>query len=220
MKKYFSVLLLLLFMKSISAQEIANFGKYANDNAKIVQSKKPVKAVFMGDSITEFWGVNDPQFFTANNFVNRGISGQTSTQMLLRFRNDVIQLRPKMVFIMAGTNDIAENLGPISLEDVFGNIVSMVELAKFNYIKPVILLVLPARIFGWNTKLQPADKIVTLNSMLKDYAAKNHIDFVDMHTAMKTKENGLNLLYTGDEVHPNLAGYKKMEEILPKKYLK
>lgn len=209
--------LALTFMSTLfSAQDFANFAKYANDNTKVKSQKTVPTAVFMGDSITEGWFSTNPKFFTDHNFVGRGISGQTTSQMLLRFREDVINLKPRKVIILAGTNDIAENQGPISLEKVFGNIVSMVELAKVNKIKVVLCSVLPAYDFPWRKGLEPANKVIALNKMLYDYAQKNHITYVDYHSEMKDDKNGLPVELAGDGIHPTKLGYTKMEEILMK----
>ena len=134
--------------------------------------------------------------------------------MLLRFREDVINLKPKKVIILAGTNDIAENSGPISLEKVFGNIVSMAELAKANKIEVVICSVLPAYEFPWRKSIEPANKVIALNTMLKDFAHKNHLIYVDYHTPLKDDKNGLPTAIAEDGIHPTKLGYAKMEEIL------
>jgi acetyl esterase/lipase/lysophospholipase L1-like esterase len=190
--------------------------KYADANTKVKPGEKLV--VFMGNSITENWGNMDAAFFKDNNYLSRGIGGQVSSQMLVRFREDVINLHPKAVVIEAGTNDIAENRGPISLENVFGNIVSMCELAKASGIKPIIGSVLPASDFNWHRGLEPAEKIKTLNSMLKAYALKNHIVYVDYWSAlvMNDKKGMKPELTLDGTVHPNLAGYKIMEPLVKK----
>lgn len=190
--------------------------KYADANTKIKPGEKLV--VFMGNSITENWGNMDAAFFKDNDYLSRGIGGQVSSQMLVRFREDVINLHPKAVVIEAGTNDIAENRGPISLENVFGNIVSMCELARASGIKPIIGSVLPASDFSWHRELNPADKIIELNGMLKEYAAKNHIVYVDYWSALVLPDKkGMKPELTLDGlVHPNLAGYKIMEPLVMK----
>jgi lysophospholipase L1-like esterase len=168
----------------------------------------------MGDSITEGWVNNDPKFFTDNNFVGRGISGQTTSQMLLRFREDVINLKPKKVVILAGTNDIAENNGPISLDKVFGNIVSMVELAKANKIKVVICSVLPASEYPWRKGMEPNIKIPALNEMIKSYAASKGFVYLDYFAAMNDGNNGMKAEYTTDGVHCSSKGYELMESMV------
>ena len=207
---------LLLFSTMSYAQDFANFGRYQKQNQEVLSQNIAPNSVLMGDSITEGWFATDPGFFTKNNFVGRGISGQVTSQMLLRFREDVIKLKPKRVIILAGTNDIAENQGPISLDKVFGNIASMVELAKANNIKVVLCSVLPAYDFPWRKDMQPADKVIALNKMIKDYAQKNHITYVDYHSVLKDEKNGLPKEIAEDGIHPNKLGYEKMEAILMK----
>jgi lysophospholipase L1-like esterase len=214
MKKSVITFFLLLMSVVIFAQDFANFSKYEQDNLKIKSQNTKPEAVFMGDSITEGWVSTDPKFFTDHNFIGRGISGQVTSQMLIRFREDVINLGPKKVIILAGINDIAENQGKISHEKILGNIISMVELAKANKIKVVLCSVLPAYDFWWRAGLQPAEKVVAFNKLLKNYAKKNKIPYVEYFDEMKDERNGLPKLYADDEVHPNLNGYKKMEEIL------
>lgn len=220
--KTYSLLLTFFSIFNIYCQEDsmkrdwANLNKYNKENSMIIENSVTNSTVLMGDSITEFWKVNDSGFFTVNNLIDRGISGQTTSQMLLRFRQDVINLRPTKVVILAGINDIAENTGPISLEAIFGNIVSMIELAKVNKIKVVLCSVLPANNFYWNPKLQPAEKVIELNKMLKDYALKNKIPFVDYYSSMVDNEKGLDKKYGDDGVHPNKNGYKLMESLLLK----
>lgn len=211
--KIFKLLTLLVPM-IFSAQDFANIARYHTENETIIQSGNFPKYVFMGDSITEFWKNYNPDFFTKNNYADRGISGQTSSQMLLRFQEDVIRLKPKRVYILAGTNDIAGNQGAVTLEKIFENIQSMAELAKKNHIEVVLCSVLPAFDFQWRKGLQPSGKIIQLNEMIKNYASKNKIPYVDYHSAMKDSRNGLDAKYTEDEVHPNKIGYQKMEEIL------
>lgn len=207
---------LLLFSTMSYAQDFANFGRYQKQNQEVLSQNIAPNSVLMGDSITEGWFATDPGFFTKNNFVGRGISGQVTSQMLLRFREDVIKLKPKRVIILAGTNDIAENQGPIALDKVFGNIVSMAELAKANNIKVILCSVLPAYDFPWRKDMQPADKVIALNKMIKDYAQKNHITYVDYHSVLKDEKNGLPKEIAEDGIHPNKLGYEKMEAILMK----
>jgi lysophospholipase L1-like esterase len=178
-------------------------------------SQKP-RVVFMGNSITEGWRVADSAFFIQNNYIDRGISGQTTPQMLIRFRPDVIDLKPAAVVILAGINDIAQNTGPMTLEETFGNIVSMAQLAKAANIKVIISSVLPAYDFPWRKGLQPAEKVVKLNAMLKKYALENKIIYLNYFDAMKDSRNGLPASLSEDGVHPNLAGYKIMEPLAVK----
>lgn len=191
----------------------AQFRRYADANRTVQTSPK---AVFMGNSITDGWWPTDSTFFINNKYVDRGISGQTSAEMLVRFRADVLDLTPKSVVILAGINDIAQNNGFIALEHVFGNIVSMAELAKAQNIKVLICSVLPAYDFLWRPGLEPAGKVIKLNAMLKDYAAKNKLTYVDYYSALVDERGGLPAKYSKDGVHPTLEGYKIMESIIQK----
>jgi acyl-CoA thioesterase I len=175
------------------------------------------RVVFMGDSITEGWGQHGAaaapdraEFFPGKPYVNRGISGQTTPQMLVRFRPDVINLQPKAVVLLAGTNDIAENTGKETLEEIEGNIASMSELARANGIRMVLCSILPASDYRWHLGLQPAAKIRTLNAWIKDFATKNGIVYVDYYSSMANGEGGLKAELSPDGVHPNKAGYAIM----------
>lgn len=189
----------------------ADLGRYKKENSMIQQ---PVKAVFMGNSITDGWPVADPDFFSRNGYVGRGISGQVSAQMLMRFRQDVIDLKPQAVVILAGTNDIAYNDYAVTLEQTFDNVVSMVQLAQANQIQVVLCSTLPAYQFSWRPELRPAEAIKELNRKFKEYADAQGILFVDYHSAMKDERDGLPLKYASDGVHPTLEGYKVMEELV------
>lgn len=203
-----------------SLNDWANFQKYAYENSKLPPiSEEDNRVVFMGNSITEFWKPTDSAFFAGRQYIDRGISGQTTPQMLLRFRKDVIDLKPSVVVILAGINDIAENTGPIELEDIYGNIVSMVQLAEANNIKVVLCAVLPAAGFYWNPVIKPADKVIRLNAMIQNYARENNIAYADYFTPMVNDAKGLKAAYSDDGVHPNLAGYKVMEPIVEKAIL-
>lgn len=191
----------------------AKTDRYYEANKEVVKSPK---AVLMGDSITDNWFKKDKTFFNTNNFIGRGISGQTTSQMLVRFRRDVLDLSPKYVVILAGTNDIAMNNGWISLENILGNIQSMCELAKVHKIKPIICSVLPAFAYGWRPEVQPAEIIVEFNRMLQEYAKSERIQYIDYHSILKDERNGLPESYAKDGVHPNLECYKIMEECLLK----
>lgn len=200
---------------AVSAQQKdwAGFGRYAEANKTV---KTPSKVVFMGNSITDGWWPADSTFFISNGYIDRGISGQTTSEMLVRFRPDVIDLKPKAVVILAGINDIAQNNGYISLEHTFGNIVSMAELAKANRIKVILCSVMPAFDIPWRNGMPAADKVIRLNKMIKDYADANKIPYVDYHSAMKDERNGLPTKYSKDGIHPTLEGYKVMEELVQK----
>jgi len=175
------------------------------------------RVIFMGDSITEGWGqkatATSPdrgEFFPGKPYINRGISGQTTPQMLVRFRQDVIDLKPKVVVLLAGTNDLAENTGKLTLAEIGGNIASMSELARANGIRVVLCSVLPASEFRWHPGLDPAPKIRALNVWIKDYAAKNGFVYVDYYSSMSNSEGGLKTELSPDGVHPNKAGYEIM----------
>ena len=174
------------------------------------------RVVFMGNSITAGWIRVDSSFFAGKPYFDRGISGQTSGQMLLRFREDVINLKPEVVVILAGINDIAENNGPSRLEDVFGNIVSMAELARTNHIKVVLSSVMPAYEFTWRMTIDPKPGITALNGMIKDYCNKNCLVYLDYFTALADDRRGMPANLSRDGVHPNLAGYKIMEPLAEK----
>ncbi len=189
----------------------AQFGRYAEMNET---APKGAKAVFMGNSITDVWAKRRPEFFSENGYIGRGISGQTTSQILVRFRRDVIDLQPLSVVILAGTNDIALNGGYISLENIAGNIASMAELAKVHGIKVIICSVLPAYDYKWRPGLEPADKILELNGLLRRYAEMNGCVYVDYHSVMKDERNGLPEKYSTDGVHPTDAGYEIMESII------
>jgi lysophospholipase L1-like esterase len=194
-----------------SAQDWANLGRYRDVNDTL--KGKKIRAVFMGNSITDSWIRESPEFFAKNDFVDRGISGQTSPQMLLRFRQDVIALHPGAVVLLCGTNDIAGNTGPSTLEMIEDNIMSMAELAKANKIKPVLCSVLPVLKYYWNTAVEPVEKIAALNAWIKAYAAKNHFRYLDYYAALADDQKGMKKEYSEDGVHPNKAGYTVMEKI-------
>jgi len=196
---------------NLTAQDWANLNRFKNENIKLeLPSSKENRVVFMGNSITEGWSKFSPEFFSNGQYINRGISGQTTPQMLLRFRQDVINLKPAVVVILAGTNDIAGNTGPSTLQMIMDNIISMVELAKSNNIKVILSSVLPAFDYPWNPGLNPAEKIPMLNKMIENYAKNNNIIFLDYFSSMVDNRNGLKAEYTIDGVHPNKAGYEIM----------
>ncbi|MFY8067638.1 MAG: GDSL-type esterase/lipase family protein [Flavobacterium sp.] len=194
--------------------------KYAIENQQLLKlPNNGNRIVFIGDSITEFWQQYDSAFFTQNKYINRGISSQTTSQIQERFQNDVIDLEPKYVIILAGINDIAENNGPISIEEIMNNIVSMVEKALKNNIEVVLCSILPASDFYWNPKIKPIEKIKQLNVLIEAYCLIEKIKFVDYYTPMVDENFGLDKKFTDDGVHPNLNGYLKMKTIL-ESYLK
>jgi lysophospholipase L1-like esterase len=188
----------------------AQLCRYHRDNAAL--RGQPVSVVFMGDSITDGWIKDDPDFFKEGR-VDRGISGQTTPQMLLRFREDVIALKPKAVHIMAGTNDIAGNTGAATMAMVQGYIQSMAELARANGIKVMLASVPPAASFPWSPDKRPAPQIAEMNAWLKRYAAANGFTFVDYHPALATAEGAMKPGMATDGVHPTPAGYAAMRPV-------
>ena len=197
------------------AQDWANTARFKDENAKLTSpAKGENRVVFMGNSITEGWIRTHPDFFAGKPYVNRGISGQTTPQMLVRFRPDVINLKPALVVILAGTNDIAGNTGPSTLEMIMDNLISMTELAKANNIKVVLSSVLPAFDYPWKPGMEPAMKIVKLNEMIKKYADDHGIVYIDYFSSMADERNGLKKELSGDGVHPNDAGYQMMEPLV------
>lgn len=198
------------------AQDWPQLSYYQKANELLKTSEKPIEAVFFGDSITEGWPQFNPSFFDSNNFVGRGIGGQTTPQLLLRFRQDVLGLRPKKVIFLAGINDIAENTGPISIEAIMGNIKGMTEIAKANEVEMVLCAVLPANSFPWRPSIIPTRKVIKLNQMIKAYAQENNLIYIDYYNHMVDDEQGLISTLGYDTVHPNKAGYALMEEVLLK----
>ena len=214
----FYIILTFIFMEEIllaQDNDWANLNRYKEENLKIgLPADNENRVVFIGNSITQGWIEVDPNFFAGKSYINRGISGQTTPQMLVRFRSDVVNLKPKVVVILAGTNDIAGNTGPSTLEMIEDNIASMVEIANANNIKVVLCSILPAYDYPWKTGLEPAQKIVDLNKWIKEYAVKNKIIYVDYFAPIADQRNGMKKAYSEDGVHPNLAGYKVMEPIV------
>ncbi|MDZ7649168.1 MAG: SGNH/GDSL hydrolase family protein [Cytophagales bacterium] len=198
--------------------DFANLKRFQQDNKKVMEPKtNENKVVFMGNSITEGWERIDPTFFAGKPYINRGISGQTTSQMVLRFQQDVVDLKPKVVVILAGTNDIAGNSGPMTLEQTRDNIIAMAQLAKANGIQVVISSVIPAYDYPWKPGLEPAGKIVALNKMLKEYASKYKIVYLDYFSAMADEKEMVYEKGLGDDgVHPNLDGYKIMAPLAEK----
>ena len=166
--------------------------------------------VFYGNSITDGWARYFPAMFPGKPYVGRGISGQTTPQMLVRFHQDVVALAPKAVVILAGTNDIAGNTGPSTLEMIEDNITAMTEIAKAHHIHVVLSSVLPAYDYPWKPGLEPAPKIIALNAWMKEYARTSGETYLDYHAAMADARGGLPTATSGDGVHPNEAGYRIM----------
>jgi len=192
----------------------ANLCRYAPDNEAFGArgAHLPI-AVFLGDSITEGWAREDGSFFTSNRIVGRGISGQVSGQNLLRFRQDVVDLHPKVVQILIGTNDIAGNAGPTTYTNIERNLTSMVQLARASGIRVVLGTVTPASEYPWRHGMQPAMKIEHLNVWIRDYARKHNLVVADYHRALEDGKGGFRSEWTSDGVHPNRAGYMVMEPV-------
>ena len=211
------ILFVMLFNKISYAQDWANLKRFQQENSELLLPKaNEHRVIFMGNSITEGWLSIRPEFFKNKPYVNRGISGQTTPQMLLRFRQDVIHLKPSTVVLLAGINDIAENTGPSTIEMIANNIISMVELAKANQIKVIICSVLPANNFPWRKGIKPAEKVRKLNVILQLYSYKNKLAYVDYYSAMVNDSHGLKKELGEDGIHPNKKGYLIMEPILEK----
>jgi len=217
-KTLFYFLLVTLFMTKIShAQDWANLKYYQKENAKLgLPSTGEYRIVFIGNSITEAWENFIPSLFSDRSYINRGICGQTTPQILTRFQSDVIDLQPSILIILAGTNDIAGNAGPITIKEIGDNIKSMVEQAISNGIQVILSSVLPVYDYPWSPGLNPAEKIITLNEILKNYAHQKKIFYLDYFSSMVDQRNGLKDAYSNDGVHPNEEGYKLMTKLVKK----
>jgi len=194
----------------------AQLSRFQSSNSRIkrITSDENI-VVFMGDSITEGWRSYSPDFFEENPYINRGISGQTTPQMLIRFRQDVVDLQPRAVVILAGINDIAGNTGPSTPEMIQNNIASMVDIAQANDIVVILTSILPAAKFSWRPEVDPADQVIAMNQWLKTYAQNNGCIYVDYFSAMVDNDGkGMRRELTNDAVHPNKAGYNIMEPMI------
>ena len=192
-----------------------NLGRYRQANAELPRAAAGERrVVFMGNSVTESWGALFSQLFPGKPYVNRGISGQTTPQMLIRFRQDVVAVEPAVVVILGGTNDIAGNTGPSTLAMIEDNIASMADIARANGIRVVLASVLPVFDYPWKRGLEPAPKIVELNAWIKAYAARVGAVYLDFHTPMSDERQGLRAELTRDGVHPNDAGYRIMAPLV------
>jgi lysophospholipase L1-like esterase len=214
-KQLFFLLLILLSSDLVIAQDWANLNQFKADNEALSPLKKgEERIVFMGNSITIGWLATHPEFFKDKPYVNRGISGQTTPQMLVRFRADVVDIGATVVVILAGTNDIAENTGPTTLETIANNLKSMTEIATSNGIKVILCSVLPAYDYPWKPGMEPNVKIPKLNALIKSYADQNTIMYLDYFSALDNGKNGIDKTYSYDEVHLTLEGYKVLEPLL------
>lgn len=210
-----SCILSIFGLTFLQSQDWANLTQFKEANAELGSTKVgEERVVFMGNSITIGWLNLRPEFFKGKPYVNRGISGQTTPQMLVRFRQDVIDLQPKAVVLLAGTNDIAGNTGPSTLKMIMDNIKGMSEMAKTNGIIVILSSTLPAYDYPWRPGLEPAAKVIALNKMIKAYAKANGHLYVDYFSAMVDDRNGLPKKYAKDEVHPTIAGYSVMEPLV------
>jgi lysophospholipase L1-like esterase len=192
-------------------QDWSNLNRYKLDNTQLGSPLEHEKrVVFMGNSITQGWSVLFPEFFEGKPYINRGISGQTTPQMLIRFRADVIALEPKVVLILAGINDIAGNTGPSDVTMITNNIMSMAELAKNNNIHVIISSILPAKDFSWKPGMNPPPKILAVNTIIEKFANDNGMIYLDYYSSMVDEDNALKKEYGSDGVHPNKEGYQVM----------
>ncbi len=191
-----------------------NLARYRDQNAQLAPvAKGESRVVFYGDSITDGWGRVQGAFFPGKPYINRGISGQTTPQMVVRFRQDVVALKPKVVVILAGTNDVAGNTGPSTPEMTEDNFMSMVDIARANDIRVVLASILPASDYPWKPGVDPGPKIVALNAWLKEYAAKRNLVYLDYYAAMVNDKLGMRPDLASDGVHPTTAGYDIMSPL-------
>ena len=215
MKKSIIFLILLTMCMFGYSQDWFRFKDYKADNERIIASKEFPEVVFMGNSITENWAYFHPEFFTEHNYLGRGIGGQTSAHMLVRFQSDVIELHPKVVVIMAGTNDVAHNDFWVAPEQVVNNVVSMCTLAKANGIIPIVSSIPPCTGFVWRKEIENAGQtIVEINAVLKAYAEANGIVYVDYHSALADENQGFPKSLSDDGCHPNPDTYYQMEAMV------
>ncbi len=201
-----------------SLSDVANLKRYAAEDAKVgPPAAGEERVVFLGDSITDFWGRRYGKFFPGKPYLNRGISGQVTPQLLLRFRQDVIALHPRVVVFLGGTNDIGGSLGPIDSEATQNNIMSIVDLARQNHIAVVLSSLTPVcDAISPQTDKRPMEKIKAMNDWLKDYAARNKIVYLDYFSAMLDEQGMLRKELTWDGLHPNDAGYDVMGPLAEK----
>jgi lysophospholipase L1-like esterase len=198
--------------KPLTARAWASSDRYQSANAELI-AKQPSESrvVFFGDSITDAWNLEES--FAGKGYINRGIGGQATPQMLLRFRQDVVGLEPRVVVILAGTNDVAENTGPETLEDIEGNLASMVEIAEANQIHVVLSSILPVAAYPWHKEIRPVDKIVALNTWMKSFAAGRGLVYLDYYSALVDDHHGMKAAFSEDGVHPDKAGYAVMQPL-------
>jgi lysophospholipase L1-like esterase len=193
----------------------ADLHHYEAENKRLPASTPNEKrVVFLGSSIFEFWKTRAPEYFAEHKaYLDRGISGQIAPQLLIRFQQDVIALKPAAVIILAGSNDIAGSTGHVTNQRIMDNIKSMVELARAHNIKPILCAYLPVAEYPWRKGMEPAQKIISLNKEIRDYAAQNKLTLLDYFTPLVDEHNGQRAELTIDGVHPNAAGYKIMAKV-------
>ena len=206
-------------MESENNQDWPNLKRYEDENLSLGYPQENEKrVVFMGDSITEEWSRLYPNYFEERSYINRGIGGQTTPQMLIRFKQDVVDLRPAVVVILAGTNDIAGNTGLSNVKMITDNIFSMATIATAHGIQVVLSSVLPVYLYEWSLEIiDPPSTIDAVNERLKEHAASNGIEYLDYFSEMVDDRKGLKKEYTPDGVHPNEKGYELMSAIAEKK---
>ena len=215
MKKTFILIIFATMSFFGYSQDWFGFNRYKADNERIIESGDYPEVVFMGNSITDNWAYFHPDFFSSHNFCGRGIGGQTSAQMLVRFTADVIDLQPKAVVIMAGTNDVAHNDYWVDPDGVVANIVAMCDLAIANGIIPIISSIPPCSEFPWRKEIKnPGQTIMEINHVLKTYAEMNGLMYVDYHSALADENLGLPQTLSGDGCHPNPDTYFTMEDMV------
>ena len=219
--KLFIMGLISLLGLQVNAQDWANLKKYQAENKALnIPEKTENRVVFMGNSITQQWKEKDSAFFQINPYLCRGISGQTTPQMLIRFRQDVVALHPKVVVILAGTNDIAGNTGPSTLEMIMDNLASMTEIAKANGIKVILCSILPAYDYPWRKGLEPNIKIPKLNNLITEYCKKTNTYYLDYFSEMADEKNAMKAELTTDGVHCTPQDYKLMEKMVQEAIVK
>ena len=193
----------------------ANFKKYAEQNKAVpARIKGEKRVVFLGNSIFEGWIRLRPEFFAGKPYYDRGISGQTTPQMLLRFYEDVLALDPDVLVLKAGINDIAQNTGPYNPLQTLNNIKAIAQLARVNNIKVILCSVLPASDFRWRPGLEPGDKVIALNNAIRDFAKTEGFYYLDLYSAVVDDNKGMKAEYANDGVHPTVEGYKVLEPLV------
>ena len=193
----------------------ANFKKYAEQNKAVpARVKGEKRVVFLGNSIFEGWLRLRPEFFAGKPYYDRGISGQTTPQMLLRFYEDVLALDPEVMVLKAGINDIAQNTGPYNPLQTLNNIKAIAQLARANGIKVILCSVLPASDFRWRPGLEPGDKVIALNNAIRDFAKTEGFYYLDLYSSVVDDKKGMKAEYANDGVHPTVEGYKVLEPLI------